>query len=250
MGRPRKVISRQQPVREFADALEAAQKSLDLSVTEFGEVLHFSKSTVSRWITGETVPAADQIKPLANRLGPARFAELERLRVVAAAMVARPAVAETPVAETPMAETPMAETAVAHSVDAETVVQPPAATAGRRLSWWWIGGGAAAAVAGVAAVVVPIVRGGPADSGGGDTGRTAVVQVTGNPVYWQCTDRKRSLLSAPGKARGGDTVGALERGAAFVVTAKTDFWRSGYVRDDPRHTRGWVMNEYLSPHEC
>src|SRR4051794_18991061 len=115
VGRARKVLSRPQSVREFADALEAAQRSLDMSVTEFGTVLHFSKSTVSRWITGETVPAADQIRPLADRLKSAQFAELERLRVVAAAVLARSAVAEAPVAEAPVAEAPVAEAPVAEA---------------------------------------------------------------------------------------------------------------------------------------
>ncbi|MCU7722650.1 helix-turn-helix domain-containing protein [Actinoplanes sp. KI2] len=231
VGRPRKAISRPQPVHEFAEALEAARESLDMSQADLAKVLHFSTSTVSRWLTGATVPAADQIKPLANRLEPGEFAELERLRVIAAVIAVRPAVAET---------------TVEHSAEAQVVMLPPV---GRRPRWW-IGAAAAAAIAGSAAVVVPIVGGGSEDADSSDTGRTTVVPVAGNPVYWQCTDRKRSILSAPGKSRGGDPVGALDRGAAFVVIAKTDYWRNGYVRDDPRHTRGWVMNDYLFPHPC
>lgn len=87
------------------------------------------------------------------------------------------------------------------------------------------------------------------DTNGGD-GFLAVVPIAGRPVYWQCTDRPRSILTLPGKGRGGVAIARLMPGAAFVVTGRTDFWKRGYVPGAPANPEGFVMSEYLSPYRA
>lgn len=64
--------------------------------------------------------------------------------------------------------------------------------------------------------------------------------VAGTLVYVQCADRARSVLSRPGRVRGGMPRGTLKPGDHFVVTAKTAYWRYGAVPGDPSRT-GWVL---------
>lgn len=76
---------------------------------------------------------------------------------------------------------------------------------------------------------------------------TSIAQVrpvAGDPVYVQCSDRDRSVLSKPGRVRGGMPRGELHPGDRFVVTAKTAYWRYGRVPGDPDR-QGWVLAEYL-----
>lgn len=68
--------------------------------------------------------------------------------------------------------------------------------------------------------------------------------VAGKPVYVQCSDRERSVLSRPGRVRGGMPRGTLKPGDHFVVTSKTAYWRYGTVPGDPART-GWVLAGYL-----
>jgi hypothetical protein len=79
------------------------------------------------------------------------------------------------------------------------------------------------------------------------TGSVPIAQVrpvAGNPVYAQCSDRDRSVLSEPGRVRGGVPRGKLRPGDRFVVTSKTAYWRYGRVPGDPER-QGWVLAGYL-----
>ena len=80
------------------------------------------------------------------------------------------------------------------------------------------------------------------------TGSVPIAQkrpVAGNPVYAQCSDRDRSVLSEPGRVRGGVPRGKLRPGDRFVVTSKTAYWRYGRVPGDPERRQGWVLAGYL-----
>jgi hypothetical protein len=68
--------------------------------------------------------------------------------------------------------------------------------------------------------------------------------VAGRPVYRQCDTAARSILSEPGRDRGGEPRGMLRPGELFTVTAKTRYWKYGQVVGDPSRT-GWVMSVNL-----
>ena len=72
----------------------------------------------------------------------------------------------------------------------------------------------------------------------------AITQIPGEPVYEQCSNRPRSILTAPGRSRGGRPAGELRPGEHFVLEERTQYWRSGYVENDPQR-KGWVMAVYL-----
>ena len=74
--------------------------------------------------------------------------------------------------------------------------------------------------------------------------RDQVMPMAGNPVYFQCSDRGRSILSKPGRVRGGLPRGTLKPGERIVVTSKTAYWRFGHVSDDPGR-QGWVLAQFL-----
>jgi hypothetical protein len=79
------------------------------------------------------------------------------------------------------------------------------------------------------------------------TGSVPIAQVrpvAGSPEYAQCSDRDRSVLSEPGRVRGGRPRGKLRPGDRFVVTSKTAYWRYGRVPGDPER-QGWVLAGYL-----
>ena len=81
-------------------------------------------------------------------------------------------------------------------------------------------------------------------TGAGSVSIAQVRPVAGNPVYTQCSDRDRSVLSEPGRVRGGMPRGRLWPGDRFVVTSKTAYWRYGRVPGDPER-QGWVLAGYL-----
>ncbi len=76
------------------------------------------------------------------------------------------------------------------------------------------------------------------------TSAAQVLPVSGEPVYSQCSDRGRSILTKPGRVRGGMLRGRLRPGERFVVTSKTAYWRFGRV-PGASGRQGWVMAEYL-----
>jgi hypothetical protein len=83
--------------------------------------------------------------------------------------------------------------------------------------------------------------------GADDDAAVSIAQVrpvAGEPVYFQCSDRARSVLSKPGRVRGGLPRGTLRPGERFVVTSRTAYWRFGRVSDDPGR-QGWVLAQYL-----
>jgi hypothetical protein len=73
----------------------------------------------------------------------------------------------------------------------------------------------------------------------------AVHPVGGVPLYVQCSDRDRSILSRPGRARGGVPRGRLAPGERLVVTSSTAYWKYGRVPGASSGRQGWVLAEYL-----
>ena len=72
----------------------------------------------------------------------------------------------------------------------------------------------------------------------------AATAVPGEPVYEQCSDLPRSILTAPGRSRGGRPAGQLHPGERFVIEGRTEHWRCGHVQKDPQRM-GWVLAVYL-----
>jgi hypothetical protein len=62
--------------------------------------------------------------------------------------------------------------------------------------------------------------------------------------YVQCADRTRSVLSRPGRSRGGTPQGQIRPGERFIVTGQTAFWKYGHTDAAPVRT-GWVLADYL-----
>ena len=74
--------------------------------------------------------------------------------------------------------------------------------------------------------------------------RTHVQPLPHNLPYVQCADRPRSILTGPGRSRGGRPLGELAPGERFIVTSQTAFWKYGHTEAAPART-GWVLADYL-----
>lgn len=62
--------------------------------------------------------------------------------------------------------------------------------------------------------------------------------------YVQCGDRTHSILSGPGRSRGGTPLGEIHPGERFIVTGQTAFWKYGHT-DGTSPRTGWVLADYL-----
>jgi hypothetical protein len=75
--------------------------------------------------------------------------------------------------------------------------------------------------------------------------RDEMTAVRGSPIYEQCSNRARSILTRPGRDREGKPAGPpLDPGERLVVSQRTPFWKYGYVEGDSTR-KGWVQSEYL-----
>lgn len=75
-------------------------------------------------------------------------------------------------------------------------------------------------------------------------GTPRAVRLPHDLLYVQCADRARSVLTQPGRARGGTVNGEIRPGEKFTVTGQTAFWKYGHTDAAPVLT-GWVLADYL-----
>jgi len=237
MGRPVKddLATLSTNIESFAHALRTTLKARGLPLRVVARSINASDSAISRWQCGKDVPGADQLAVLCEQLG-VHGAERERLESLREAAEQDKIASRRNVSS---AETPL-------------VGRPPARRWPRRLPW--LVGAASAAV--ICAVVIGWIamsagpatppQSGSAATQQGDTDTTTVSPVIGGPVYTQCSDRDRSMLSAPGSTRGGEHRGTIRPGQEFVVTGETLRWKRGYLKDDPDKRIVFVMSSYLS----
>jgi hypothetical protein len=239
VGRPRRGDPELLPeaIRSFSSEFRETLAIRKITVAIAAGLINSSRSEISRWRTGDDVPDERQLASLGEKLHIPRpdLMRLEALRHAAEAE--RQAGQRQGAAST----------------------RPPAPARPRHglRSLWWAG-------ATVLVLAVPAVLAGinalssPGDSASaGDSPSAAapeataeaeaeVQPVTGEPVYLQCSNRDRSMLSAPGKARGGAHRGYLHPGQEFVVTGETQWWKRGFRKDDQRRQAVFVMAKYLS----
>lgn len=244
MGQPGRddVALLPQDAPAFGEEIRSILRTRGLTVRAAAGLIASSASEISRWQCGRKVPDRWQFEIMGERLGiPA--AEMRRLEALRRAAEQERIAPGRPPAGAEQTEAPRSE------LPGRPRLRPV---------WWW----SAAAIVCVAVAIGWLTlrdrpdspAGPPAAASGADADTddaadasdTPVVPVRGEPAYVQCSDRDRSMLSAPGKARGGTHRGYIRPGQQFVVTGETQWWKRGYLKDDPAKQIVFVMSRYLS----